>query len=513
MESMLSTKDLTKQFGDFTANDKINFSVREGEIKAIVGENGAGKTTLMNMLYGDLEPTSGAVFLSGKHVRFNSPRDAIANGIGMVHQHFMLVPSFSVYENILLGAEIVNERIPFLVNSKEEKQRCRELIEKYGYDLDVNEKVANLSVGEQQKIEILKMLYRDVDILILDEPTSVLTPQEVDEFLIQLKKLKAKGKTIIIITHKLREVMDVSDSVMVMKQGQVIGNVETDETSEAELAQMMVGRKVLLTVQNDHKSVDGRTVMLNVNGLTTNDAAGKTVVNNVSFHIETGEIYGIAGVEGNGQSELVKLLSGMMESTSGSVVFEGQDITNWWVNDLRSKGIGIVPEDRFAEGLCKEMTLCANSIAGSTASKDFSPRGVFSTKRIRDHCQTLIDEYRIRIADFDGNVSQLSGGNAQKLIIAREMFKSPKLLIACQPTRGVDIGAIEFIHRQIIDFRDKGGAVLLVSSELSEVLSLADRVGVMYKGGIIGEVDPQQTTETEVGLLMAGAAPRTEATA
>lgn len=513
METILSTKNLTKKFGEFTANDQINLDVREGEIKAIVGENGAGKSTLMNMLYGELEPTSGEIYLRGKKINFSSPRDAIANGIGMVHQHFMLVPSFTVYENILLGAEITDDKLPFLVNQKEEKRRCKELIKKYGYSLDVNEKVSQLSVGDQQKIEILKMLYRDVDILILDEPTSVLTPQEVDEFLLQLKDLKAKGKTIIIITHKLREVMEVSDSITVIKRGQVIGNVNTAETSETELAQMMVGRKVLLTVQNDYKPYDNQREMLKVEGLKTNDLAGKTVVDDVSFTIKSGEIYGIAGVEGNGQSELVKILSGMMEATSGTVTFEGLNITNKWANDLRKKGLGIVPEDRYAEGLCREMSLCDNSIAGAISVKPFSKKGVFSKKQIRNHCQRLIDDYQIRIAEFDGNVSQLSGGNAQKLIIAREMERSPKLLIASQPTRGVDIGAIEFIHRQIINFRDQGGAVLLVSSELSEVLSLSDRIGVMYKGKIVGEVDPRQTTETEVGLLMAGALPEMEETA
>lgn len=513
MEIILSTKKLSKKFGEFTANDDIDIDVREGEIKAIVGENGAGKSTLMNMLYGQLEPTSGEIWLRGEQVRFGSPREAIAQGIGMVHQHFMLVPSFTVFENILLGAEIVNEKIPFLVDQKEEKRRCQALIDKYGYALDVNARVADLSVGEQQKIEILKMLYRDVNTLILDEPTSVLTPQEVDAFLLQLKDLKAKGKTIILITHKLREVMEVSDSVTVIKRGQVIGNVKTEETSEAELAQMMVGRKVLLTVQNEYKPVESQITMLKVNELTTNDVTGKTVVHGVSFNINSGEIYGIAGVEGNGQSELVKLLSGMMEATSGTVEFEDTDITNNWVDTLRKKGLGIVPEDRYAEGLCKDMTLCENSIAGATHSETFSVRGVFKQKNIREHCQNLIDRYQIRIADFHGNVSQLSGGNAQKLIIAREMEQTPRLLIASQPTRGVDIGAIEFIHRQIVDFRDQGGAVLLVSSELSEIMSLADRIGVMYKGKIVGEVDPRSTTETEIGLLMAGALPYEEATA
>jgi len=510
METILSTKALTKKFGGFTANDQIFLTVHEGQIKAIVGENGAGKTTLMNMLYGELQPTSGEIFLRGEKVEFSSPRDAITKGIGMVHQHFMLVPSMTVYENIVLGAEIPGEHLKFLIDRKEEKRRCQSLTEKYGYDLDLNEKISELSIGEQQKVEILKMLYRDVDILILDEPTSVLTPQEVDEFLKQLVDLKAKGKTIILISHKLREIMGVSDEITVIKRGKTIGNVKTEETSEPALAQMMVGRKVLLTVQNQYKPTDNKRVMLQVKNLQTNDRLGKLAVDHVSFTIHSGEVFGIVGVDGNGQTELVKILSGMMEATGGTVEYNGQEITNCLSDQLRKSGIGIIPEDRYGEGLCQEMSLCQNAIAGAVTSKPFSRHAVFNRKQINEYCQHLIDAYQIHIADFNGNVSQLSGGNAQKLIVAREMEGEPRLLIACQPTRGVDIGAIEFIHRQIIDFRDRGGAVLLVSSELNEILSLSDRIGVMYKGKIIGEVDPRTTTETEIGLLMAGMVPDLE---
>lgn len=508
MATILQTVDLTKKFGDFIANDSINFSVEEGEIKAIVGENGAGKSTLMNMLYAQIKPTSGEIYLRGNKVDFNSPRDAIANGIGMVHQHFMLVPSFTVYENILLGAELPDEKFKFLIDSKKERQVCKELIQKYGFELDADEKVENLSVGQQQKIEILKMLYRDVDLLILDEPTSVLTPQEVDELLLQLKHLKSQGKTIIIITHKLREVMQVSDSVAVIKKGMLIGNVNTADTTEALLAEMMVGRRVLLTVRNDYRPTEDQQRMYAVDGITTINSYGNKVVDSVSFEINSGEIYGIAGVEGNGQSELVKLLSGMMEVTGGKIHFKDKNVTNYWADAVRKLGVAIIPEDRYAEGLCRDMSLSDNSIAGLTKRAGISNRGIFDKKTIKAHCQSLIDTYEIRIADFDGNVSQLSGGNAQKLIIAREMGRKPDLLIASQPTRGVDIGAIEFIHQQILDFRNRGGAVLLISSELSEVMSLADRVGVMYKGKIIGEVDPRVTTETEIGLLMAGAKPQ-----
>nr|WP_072514125.1 ABC transporter ATP-binding protein [Ndongobacter massiliensis] len=507
MGILLQTRDLTKRFGDFTANDNISLEVNEGEIKSIVGENGAGKTTLMNMLYGALQPTSGDIYIRQEKVRFRSPKDAIARGIGMVHQHFMLVPSFSVYENILLGTEIANERIPFFVDKKKEIQKCQELVNRYGFDLDVREKVANLSVGQQQKIEILKMLYREVELLILDEPTSVLTPQEVDELLAQLLDLKKKGKTIIMITHKLREVMQVSDSITIIKKGQVIGNVLAKDTDETQLAQMMVGRRVLLTVQNTHEKSATQNVLYSVNNLSTTDETGKKVVHQLGFDLHEGEIYGIAGVEGNGQSELVKMLTGMMEATEGSVVYKGHDVTNFWADDLRTVGLGFIPEDRYAEGLCQGMSLSQNSIAGDIKSKKYSNHGMFDRRKVKEHCQRLIDSYDIRIADFDGNVSQLSGGNAQKLIIAREMDREPDLLIACQPTRGVDIGAIEFIHRQLLEFRKSGGAILLISSELSEIMSLSDRIGVMYKGQIIGEMDAASATETELGLLMAGIAP------
>jgi simple sugar transport system ATP-binding protein len=508
MGIILETKDLTKKFGDFTANDKINLTIEEGEIKGIVGENGAGKSTLMNMLYWQFKPTSGDIFLRGQKVEFNSPRDAIKHGIGMVHQHFMLVPSFTVCENIFLGTEIADTRVKFIVDAKKEQQICRELIKKYGFELDVNEKVENLSVGQQQKIEILKMLYRNVDLLILDEPTSVLTPQEVDELLLQLKELKAHGKTIILITHKLREVKQVSDSVTVIKRGKIIGDVPTNQTNEAELAQMMVGRKVLLTVQNDYQTQNKSEGIYSVKNLTTINTYGNVVVDHVDFEINKGEIYGIAGVEGNGQSELVKLLSGMMEAVAGTITYKGTEITNIWADELRSLGIAIIPEDRYTQGLCQDMSLSANSIAGSTGTTEFKNRFGFDNNKIRRHCQELIDQYEIHISEFDGNVSQLSGGNAQKLIIAREMRRQPDLLIACQPTRGVDIGAIEFIHQQILDFRNRGGAVLLISSELSEIMSLSDRIGVMYKGKIIGEVNPQEATEIEIGLLMAGTVPQ-----
>jgi len=508
--SAIRTVNLTKKFDKFVANDKINLTVEEKEIKCIVGENGAGKTTLMNMLYGVLQPTSGKIFVNDKEVAFKNPQDAIACGIGMVHQHFKLVPSLTVYENILLGAEITKKagafHLPFIDN-KEECRRVKELIEQYHFQLEAEEKVENLSVGQCQQLEILKMLYRNVDILILDEPTSVLTPQEVDWLIDNLKNLSKNGKTIIVITHKLREVMAVSDSVTVIRHGKVIGEKKTSDTNEQELAQMMVGRDVVLTVSNDGNKKPGAEKIFCVQGIRAEGEAGQEVLHGVSFDVHEGEIYGIAGVEGNGQSELVRILTGMMMAKSGSVTMEGGDITNCWPDELREKKIGIIPEDRYKHGLCRDMTLSENCVAGYMNDTEICSRGVLKQKAMQDKCRKYVDKYDIRIADEYGNVSQLSGGNAQKIIVAREFENAPHLIIACQPTRGVDVGSIEYIHQQLLNFRNSGKAVLLISSELTEIMSLSDRVGVMFKGNIIGEVDPKITSTTDIGLLMAGTKP------
>ena len=504
--SMIEVVDLTKKFGDFTANDKISLSVEEQEIKCIVGENGAGKSTLMNMLYGLLQPTSGKILIRGKEVRMNSPIDAIANGIGMVHQHFKLVPSLTVYENILLGVEIKKGKSPF-VDAKTEIEKVQKLIDEYHFELNPLDKIEDISVGGRQRVEILKMLYRNVDILILDEPTAVLTPQEVDDLMVSLKNMKKQGKTIIVITHKLREVMELSDSVTVIKQGKVIGHVKTKDTNEAELAQMMVGRNVVLTVSNERKEPISDEVIYEVKDLCTINDYGKEVVSDLSFQVHRGEILGVAGVEGNGQSELVKLMTGLMESTKGSITFLGKDVTNQWPAQLRKEGVGIIPEDRYAQGLCGDMNISENCIAGYHGNPDVCKRGIFDQKAIKAKRDHFIEEFDIRIGDLNGSVSSLSGGNAQKIIVARELSAAPKLLIACQPTRGVDIGSIEFIHKQILRFRDEGNAVILVSSELSEILSLSDNMIVMYKGKISGRVSQSEVTTAGIGLLMAGIQP------
>ncbi|MEG1741548.1 MAG: ATP-binding cassette domain-containing protein, partial [Acetivibrio sp.] len=355
-----------------------------------------------------------------------------------------------------------------------------------------------------QRVEILKMLYRNVDILILDEPTAVLTPQEVDELMVNLKELKKQGKTIIVITHKLREVMELSDSITVIKQGKVVGNVKTKDTNEKELAQMMVGRDVVLTVSNEKVNYSEKKTIYEFNHVSTINDYGKEVVKDVTFRVGKGEILGIAGVEGNGQSELVKLITGLMESTQGNMIFDGKDVTNWWPKALRREGMGIIPEDRYAQGLCKDMTIAENCIAGYHGSKEVCKKGFFDSKAICKKRDRFIEEFDVRVGNLEGNISCLSGGNAQKIIVARELSAKPKLLIACQPTRGVDIGSIEFIHRQLIEYKNKGYAIILVSSELTEIMSLSDRVIVMYKGELSGEIDPKAVSTMRIGLLMAG---------
>lgn len=504
--------NLTKKYGDFVANENINLSIGKGEITAIVGENGAGKTTLMNMFFGLQKPTSGELIVQGKKVSFNSSLDAINCGLGMVHQHFKLVPSLTVFENILLGIEIKKEigvagklkiKSP-IIDLKKEKEAVAKIIKDYKFELNADDIVENISIGAKQRVEILKMLYRNVDILIFDEPTAVLTPQEVDELLLSFKELKRQGKTIILITHKLREVMEVSDKVIVIKRGKVVGSKATKDTNAAEIAKMMVGREVILNVNKEEKDVSDNKVAYSVRQLATENNFGKKVIDDICFDIKEGEILGIAGVEGNGQSELVRVLSGLMESTEGTVRIYDQDITNKWPKELREACIGIVPEDRYAQGLCKNMTISDNLIAGYHNKENICKNGIMQKQEIEDTCDELIEKYDIRIAERQGNVSQLSGGNAQKIIVAREFDSNPRVLIVSQPTRGVDIGSIEFIHKKILDLRDQNKAILLISSELSEIMNLSDRILVMYKGKIVGEVQGKGADSAKLGLLMAG---------
>jgi len=508
---IIKTIELTRMFGDFIANNQIDLTVEENEIKAIVGENGAGKSTLMNMLYGLLKPTAGEIYIRGEVVHFDSPNDAIKKGIGMVHQHFKLVPSLTIYENVILGIEVERKiklgKYSFSLPSidhKYEAKAIQDLIDRFQFGLKSTDIVKNLSIGAKQKVEILKMLYRNVDIVIFDEPTAVLTPQEIKAFFVTLKELKKQGKSIILITHKLQEVMEVSDSVTVIKQGKVIGNRVTKETSDKELARMMVGREVLLNVEKKYQDYSKNEIVYEIKDLTTYNHDGIKVVNGISFHLRKGEILGIAGVEGNGQSELLDLLTGLSQSISGKIIFNGIDITNKWPDEMRTQKIGFIPEDRYEQGLCLDMSIAENMIAGHHGKKEVCKHGLLLTQKINEKRDRLIKSNDIRVSDCEGNVSSLSGGNAQKIILAREFDANPELLIAAQPTRGVDIGAIEYIHKSLLNLQAQGKSILLISSELSEIMSLADRIAVIYKGQIIGEVNGINASREEIGLLMAG---------
>lgn len=511
MSAIIETKNLTKKFGDFTAVDDISLSVEQGEIRAIIGENGAGKTTLMNMLYGILQPTSGSLAINGETVVLRSPKDAIELGIGMVHQHFKLVESLTVYENILLGAEINKTRKiggktfrSALIDNETEREKVQALIDQFKFQLNVDDRIRDISVGAKQCVEILKMLYRKANVLILDEPTAVLIPQEVNELMNRLQELKKNGHTIIIITHKLGEVKMCADNISVIRNGRLIGTVPNDDrTTEEDLAQMMVGRPVINTVRSE-KPV-GERVILDVKGLTARDYNGRDVIKDVSFAIHENEILGVAGVEGNGQTELMWLLSGCMKVTGGNVQVDGVDVTADWPDQLRKSKVGIIPEDRYRQGLCLHNKVSENLIAGYHSKPEFCRRGIMQYDNIRENKEKLRKQFDIRLSSDDPLVSELSGGNAQKIVVAREMSNNPDLMLACQPTRGIDIGATEFVHQSLINLRDMGKAILLISSDLAEVMALSDRIVVMYRGQITGEFDARTVTPEELGLYMSGA--------
>lgn len=510
-ESIINVRNLTKKFGDFVANDSINLDIKEGEIRAIIGENGAGKSTLMNMLYGIHQPTSGEIYYRDKKVAIESPAVAIDLGIGMIHQHFKLSPSLTVYENIVLGTETLRQHKfkgktfkSFLIDDKKEKEDVQALIDKFNFNLDINSKVGDISIGAKQRVEILKMLYRDIDLLILDEPTAVLIPSEVIDLIERLKNLKKAGKTIIIITHKLNEVKMCADNITVIRGGKVIGTVpNTDDTTDEGLAEMMVGRPVLLRVKKSGKPI-GKKPAYEVNNLTAIDSEGKKLLNDVNITIHENEIIGIAGVEGNGQTELMQALTGLLDVKSGSVKINGQDVTGVWPDDLRKFSVGIIPEDRYRQGLCLKLPVSLNLIAGYHGNAPYCKNGIMDSKVIKENKNDLVPKYDIRLSTNDPEVGSLSGGNAQKVIIAREFSRKPKVLLVSQPTRGVDIGAIEFIHNEILKMRDEGCAILLISSELSEVTGLSDKTLVMYHGEITGSFDSSSVSFNELGLYMSG---------
>ena len=499
MSAVIEMKGIGKSFPGVRANDDINLTINHGEIHVLLGENGAGKSTLMNILYGLYSPDEGEILVKGKNVKISNPNVAISLGIGMVHQHFMLVPPFTVAENIILGSE---PQKGLALDMAKALSDVEELSRKYELKVDPRAKVQDISVGMQQRVEILKTLYRGAEILILDEPTAVLTPQEIEELGVILKSLVSQGKSIILITHKLKEVMIMSDKVTIIRRGKVIDTLETSGTSIEELAEKMVGRKVSLTVDKGEAEV-GEPI-LQVKGLKTMDNRGLEAVKGVDFEVRSGEILGIAGVDGNGQSELVQTITGLRKTTAGDISIKGKSIANLSPKDVTSSGVGYIPEDRHKRGLILDFPLSENTILGTHRSKAFKKGFGLDYRKIREYSRKLIKEFDVRTPSERIYAKSLSGGNQQKLIIARELDRDPSLLIASQPTRGLDVGAIEFVHHRLIEQRRKGKAVLLVSLELDEIMALSDRIAVMYDGKIVGIVDAKDATELELGIMMAG---------
>jgi simple sugar transport system ATP-binding protein len=493
-------KGMTKAFPGVVANHKVDLEVRSGEIHALVGENGAGKTTLMNLLYGLLHADEGEILIDGKPVHIGGPRDAIAQGIGMVHQHFMLIPVFTVGENVMLGREPVSG--PGFYDHARARQEIAELTKRYGLRLDPDARTGDLPVGLQQRVEIVKVLYRGANIVILDEPTGVLTPQEGKELFAVLRDLVKGGKTIIFISHKLREVLEISDRITVMRRGKVVGHLVTKDTTEQEIATLMVGREVLLRV--DKKPAKPGAVTFKVENLTASSDRGVPALKGVSFELHQGEILGIAGVEGNGQSELVEVLAGTRRATGGRVLLDDKDVTAFDARTEREAGIAFIPEDRRGTGLVLNYSVADNLILGRQRSPTFSWHEiVLRLVAIKQWARRLVKEFDIRTPSIETAARNLSGGNQQKIIVAREMASRPRVLLAAQPTRGVDIGAIEFIHRRLVAERDEGTAVLLVSAELDEIRSLSDRIAVIYEGHIVS-IEPADAPEERLGLLMTG---------
>ncbi|MDS0292896.1 ABC transporter ATP-binding protein [Halogeometricum luteum] len=495
---------ITKRFPGVVANDDVDLTVEAGTVHALLGENGAGKTTLMNVLYGLYEPTEGTVHLDGEAREFDAPRDAIDAGVGMIHQHFMLVDPMTVAENITLGNE-PRKWGGLAVDRERAREEVVDLSERYGFDVDPDARIEDVSVGVQQRVEILKALYRGADVLILDEPTAVLTPQEVDELFTVLEELTAQGKTIIFITHKLGEALEAADEVTVLRDGKNVGSLPTAETDREELATLMVGREVLMQFDKPPAS-PGETV-LSVRNIGVEDERGVDVVDDVSFDVREGEVFGIAGVDGNGQSELVEAVTGLREQTTGSVAFEGRSIDDWSRRRRIREGMAYIPEDRQERGLVMEFDLVENAILGSQHRGPFAEGGRIDWGRSREHAEDVIDRYDVRPPNADAEAHSFSGGNQQKFIVGREFERDPSLVVATHPTRGVDIGSTEFIHERLLDLRNDGRGVLLVSSKLDEVQGLSDRLAVMYEGELMDVVDPETVTEEELGLLMAGQYP------
>lgn len=498
-ENVIEMREITKVFGEFVANDKINLELRKGEIHALLGENGAGKSTLMNMLAGLLEPTSGEIVVNGQVVKLDSPSKAASLGIGMVHQHFMLVEAFTVAENIILGSELTKKGVLDIARATRE---INELSERYGLAVDPSAKVADISVGAQQRVEILKTLYRGADILIFDEPTAVLTPSEIDELMAIMKNLVKEGKSIILITHKLDEIRAVSDRVTVIRRGKSIETVEIAGATNADLAEMMVGRSV--SFKTEKQEAQPKEVILSIKDLVVNENRGVPAVKNLSLDVRAGEIVGIAGIDGNGQSELIQAITGLRKIESGSVELKGQSIVGLHPRQITEMSVGHVPEDRHRDGLVLEMMISENIALQTYYKEPLSKKGILNYTNIIGYAKELMQEFDVRAASEIVPASALSGGNQQKAIIAREVDRNPDLLIVSQPTRGLDVGAIEYIHKRLIQERDNGKAVLVVSFELDEILNVSDRIAVIHDGKIQGIVTPETTNKQELGVLMAG---------
>ncbi|MGE7766450.1 ABC transporter ATP-binding protein [Peribacillus sp. NPDC096540] len=499
MEHVIEMLNIRKEFPGIIANDNITLQVKKGEIHALLGENGAGKSTLMNVLFGLYQPEQGEIRVNEQIVQITSPNVANDLGIGMVHQHFMLVDPFTVTENIILGKEPSKYG---KVNVKEASEEVRELSERYHLSVDPDAKIADISVGMQQRVEILKTLYRGAEILIFDEPTAVLTPQEIKELITIMKALIKEGKSIILITHKLKEIMEVCDRVTVIRKGKGIGTVNVKDTNPDELASLMVGRDVVF--KTDKSVAIPQEVVLEVKNLEVKDSRGVSAVHNLDLSVRAGEIIGIAGVDGNGQSELIEALTGLKKVTSGSITLNGKQIQNMKPRKITESGVGHIPEDRHKHGLVLDFSIGENIVLQTYYQEPFSTGGILHSKKIFEKARTIIKEYDVRTPDEYTPARALSGGNQQKAIIGREVDRNPDLLIAAQPTRGLDVGAIEFIHRRLIEQRDAGKAVLLISFELDEIMNVSDRIAVIYEGEIVAIVDPKETTEQELGLLMAG---------
>jgi len=496
---VLELRGITKRFPGVLANDHVDFDLRKGEVHALLGENGAGKSTLMNILYGLYKPDEGEIYLNGQRVEIDSPHKAIELGIGMVHQHFMLIPVMTVAENIVLASE--PKAAGILLDTAAAERRVRELADQFKFHIDPHARVQDITVGQQQRVEILKALYRGADILILDEPTAVLTPQEALELFEILNRFVAEGMSVIFISHKLNEVLEIADRITVLRRGKKVDTIPREGATEASLAKMMVGREVLLRV--DKKPSSPGETLLQLEDVHVIDERGLEPVRGVSFAVRTGEIVAIAGVDGNGQTELIDAITGLTRPSQGKILVADRDLTKGSAHDYFEHGVGHIPEDRHRRGLVLEFTLGENLVLHDYDKQPFARHGFFYPARVFSWARKLLQEFDVRGGNETTRASSLSGGNQQKVVIAREVSRNPQVLIAAQPTRGLDVGAIEFVHRRLVEQRDAGKAVLLVSLELEEVLSLADRILVIYEGRIVGEFDPS-VSEEELGIAMTG---------